>query len=812
MKVYKPDPRQNSSIFEDPEFLSGSNLEITDNPEEADIITSRRLHLITHDLLKLDRLNILWTHEPTFDNSASFIRTPFDKHNVYVFNVYNGNIYTDNYYYGPRPGLAGLSSERFVPNVNFHNKKIVSVMTAREGDRGAVVDGVDVSLYRERQGIALDGHRRKMLDIYGRGWPEGVAIEESRRSRDRSGKKLSILSNYNFCLCSENTLWDYYITEKFWESIQGNCLPIYHRNNTIDLDVDPSLYIALDRDDDLDTVLERMSGIGEADFRARMGELRRIAARAGAGGFRERSKDRARRILWSFIKDMLGARASGQPFRRLAGDYVRTPAGERKKAGPSARTTFLANCSGDFGARLRAVLNAMCLAGRHGGAFRILWREKAADKDGRPVAGKDGTFSEAFAAAHLVGGGGAARSKGRKTAVPAKRMRSTSGPGDVKVGRKVPPRLARGIPGGAARRAFARIGFSERLETARKAADDVALPGPASALHLHAVDIVHGRIGLRGHQAGKATAYPLALGLAGKLRAEGQTVVLFGEDEALCGHVARAHGCVWAGGLAAELDFDRDQAALFEIALMSRCGQILASPGGLAKAAAQIAAVRARRPESGLRPEEIRDALLRALAGTDAAEGVSDRQRAFAFWSAAHRYGDLFSAEERDRFLEAAGACDPGNGLYRLARIGSRLELGDAAWSAAALDALVAEAARGRTDDLRAVLTTRRRKGGAAVQEIVRGFAGLAEQGHVGALLCLALASRDPAVTRASAARFLALRPDGLGAWDADVRPARAGRRPAPAAPQPRRFPFSKSTSSADARKKTSGSAVTRRT
>jgi alpha(1,3/1,4) fucosyltransferase len=66
-----------------------------------------------------------------------------------------------------------------------------------------------------------------MIDIFGQGWPNGISRENSRFHQRRERKK-DILDNYNFNLCFENTVFPKYITEKIWESIESNCLPIYY--------------------------------------------------------------------------------------------------------------------------------------------------------------------------------------------------------------------------------------------------------------------------------------------------------------------------------------------------------------------------------------------------------------------------------------------------------------------------------------------------------------------------------------------------------------------------------------------------------
>ena len=138
--------------------------------------------------------------------------------------------------------------------------------------------------------------------------------------------------------------------------------------------------------------------------------------------------------------------------------------------------------------------------------------------------------------------------------------------------------------------------------------------------------------------------------------------------------------------------------------------------------------MRPKRANAQLGRREIRRRFLDALKPGAVGDAVSDLQRAFAFQAAALRFERLFSADERDRFLEAAGARDPANGLYDLARIRNRLLSGDARGAAGALEALVVEDAGRGGERLLPVL--QRLPGNfpnaIGVRATVQAFAGLA--------------------------------------------------------------------------------------
>jgi hypothetical protein len=71
------------------------------------------------------------------------------------------------------------------------------------------------------------------VDIYGKGWPDHVSLEDSRFQLKSSeqfwgDRKLDILQQYHFNLCFENSTTNYYCSEKIWHSIMTGCLPIYY--------------------------------------------------------------------------------------------------------------------------------------------------------------------------------------------------------------------------------------------------------------------------------------------------------------------------------------------------------------------------------------------------------------------------------------------------------------------------------------------------------------------------------------------------------------------------------------------------------
>jgi hypothetical protein len=61
-----------------------------------------------------------------------------------------------------------------------------------------------------------------------------MSKEDSRLSPRWRDRKVELLRGYDICLAVENATYDYYCTEKIWQSLAGGCLPIYYgRGNRI---------------------------------------------------------------------------------------------------------------------------------------------------------------------------------------------------------------------------------------------------------------------------------------------------------------------------------------------------------------------------------------------------------------------------------------------------------------------------------------------------------------------------------------------------------------------------------------------------
>ncbi len=167
---------------------------------------------------------LIWTNEPR----VSPIFSP-TKHypflpKIHVFNPYTG-LYQNNYARFPNKTITLPHLTDF----QFKHRKMAALMVYRNDRKkwSLKYQGNELDLCYLRTQIALEGYHRGMADCYGQKWPPDISSGESR-SRKWRKEKLQILQNYHFNLAFENTNWPYYCTEKIWDAIRAQCLPIYY--------------------------------------------------------------------------------------------------------------------------------------------------------------------------------------------------------------------------------------------------------------------------------------------------------------------------------------------------------------------------------------------------------------------------------------------------------------------------------------------------------------------------------------------------------------------------------------------------------
>jgi hypothetical protein len=76
--------------------------------------------------------------------------------------------------------------------------------------------------------------------------------------------KFSILPEYKFCLCPENSIYDGYITEKLLDAYAGGTVPIYSGTLSVDCDFHEGAYLNYISTKDMAWFVQTIQAIDES--------------------------------------------------------------------------------------------------------------------------------------------------------------------------------------------------------------------------------------------------------------------------------------------------------------------------------------------------------------------------------------------------------------------------------------------------------------------------------------------------------------------------------------------------------------------
>jgi alpha(1,3/1,4) fucosyltransferase len=211
-------------------YLKMNGVEITENINEADILISQNLKHLKPYFWRYYRKKkfLVWTLEPRFDTSfKSCKKFLFGKVKCHFMNIYTGDVFTTGLaFHAHHINKILIPLEQSFKLQNYCAVALMSYFKGVDSPR-LIRNGVNIDLIKLRSEIAIYGQSRGLLDIYGKGWPNNLSIEDSRQG-DWKLRKFQILNKYSFNLCFENTISPNYITEKIWDSLENYCLPIYY--------------------------------------------------------------------------------------------------------------------------------------------------------------------------------------------------------------------------------------------------------------------------------------------------------------------------------------------------------------------------------------------------------------------------------------------------------------------------------------------------------------------------------------------------------------------------------------------------------
>jgi hypothetical protein len=146
-------------------------------------------------------------------------------------NIYTRDVFVSNVTFFT--GIFGEHLNLFPKGFKLKSKKTIALMSYYKGlnSEPLIKDGENIDLIALRSKICIEGNKLDAIDVYGKGWPNGISKEDSRDGVYFYRKK-ELMSDYQFNLCFENTATYNYMTEKIWDSILTYCLPIYYGKNT----------------------------------------------------------------------------------------------------------------------------------------------------------------------------------------------------------------------------------------------------------------------------------------------------------------------------------------------------------------------------------------------------------------------------------------------------------------------------------------------------------------------------------------------------------------------------------------------------
>lgn len=195
-------------------------------------------------------------HQRNFPINQSITVYGYDK------NLYNiPDLVFENvslmFYGGRGPWTEGYSFWTYqnIINKTFIKKKNISSVVSSLGSDGNY--GPDSCLYKERSTLISELIKRiEFIDFYGWG-------TEKNNLKGYIPEKKDGLINYKFSLCIENSSEKNYISEKFFDCILTNTIPIYYGCNNVKELIPENCYILIDDIKNIDSVEELLTHINK---------------------------------------------------------------------------------------------------------------------------------------------------------------------------------------------------------------------------------------------------------------------------------------------------------------------------------------------------------------------------------------------------------------------------------------------------------------------------------------------------------------------------------------------------------------------
>lgn len=133
----------------------------------------------------------------------------------------------------------------FLKDSNFNKTKSTSVIVRK--DYASYWDSLEIKdiskiIYRLRTDLSIKLSENENIDIFGTHWENN-----GRNIFGSAWNKRVALNDYRFSFCSENSIQKNYISEKFWDVVLTDTVPIYLGCSNIDEYIPSDYYINLNQ-------------------------------------------------------------------------------------------------------------------------------------------------------------------------------------------------------------------------------------------------------------------------------------------------------------------------------------------------------------------------------------------------------------------------------------------------------------------------------------------------------------------------------------------------------------------------------------
>lgn len=281
IKLYKIDsmaytPFDINFLKPEYEYLKNNGICLCDSKKNADILVASSLKKLLKgtSLASIGKPALIWTNEPRASVNEKNWKSPFNIPGPIMFmNIYSNKVFINNATYQEHRFKNADFLNYYQPKKITPNRKLVGLMSFYKGtaSNDLYIRGKNLDLINIRNQIALYGYHKGLMDIYGKGWPPGISLEDSRKGNWTKRKK-DILSSYHFNLAFENTVYPYYITEKIWDAIENHCLPVYYggKGSTIYEDFPENSFLDYAKINSAEKLFDKIATMPEEEFTNRM--------------------------------------------------------------------------------------------------------------------------------------------------------------------------------------------------------------------------------------------------------------------------------------------------------------------------------------------------------------------------------------------------------------------------------------------------------------------------------------------------------------------------------------------------------------